>query len=98
MNVKSTDRRSTGLVTDGNVALGFPGGSDDKESVRNAGDPGSILDLGRSPGEGNGYPLHYSALENYMDREARQTIIHGDTESDMTERLSQCVRNNFGEG
>ena len=81
MNVKSTDRRSTGLVTDGKGALGFPGGSDDKQSVHNVGDPGSILDLGQSPGEGNGYPLHYSALGNYMDREARQATVHGDTKS-----------------
>ena len=39
---------------------GFPGGSDGKESARNAGDLGLILGLGRSPGEGNGYPLQYS--------------------------------------
>jgi len=37
--------------------MGFPGGSDGKESACNAGDPGSILGLGRSPGEGNGNPL-----------------------------------------
>ena len=36
---------------------GFPGESDSKESAYNAGDPGSIPGLGRSPGEGNGYPL-----------------------------------------
>ena len=47
--------------------LGFPGGSDGKESVCNAGDPGSISGLGRSPGEGNGSPLQYSCLENPMD-------------------------------
>ena len=41
-----------------------------KESSRNAGDLGSILELGRSPGEENGYPLQYSGLENSMDREA----------------------------
>ena len=49
---------------------GFPGGSDGKESSYNAGDPGSIPGLGRFPGKGNGYPLHYSCLENSMDREA----------------------------
>ena len=49
--------------------LGFPGGSDDKESACNAGDLGSIPGLGRSPGEGNGYPPQYSGLENPMDRE-----------------------------
>ena len=49
------------------VFLGFPGGSDDKAPVRNAGDPGSIPGLGGSPGEGNGTPLQYSCLENPMD-------------------------------
>ena len=43
--------------------LGFPGDSDSEQSVCNAGDPGSIPGLGRSPGEGNGYPLQYSCLE-----------------------------------
>ena len=42
-------------------------GSDGKVSVYNAGDPGSIPGLGRSPGEGNGNPLQYSCLENPMD-------------------------------
>ena len=40
---------------------------DSKASACNAGDPGSILGLGRSPGEGNGNPLQYSCLENSMD-------------------------------
>ena len=40
--------------------MGFPSGSAGKESACNAGDPGSIPGLGRSPGEGNGYPLQYS--------------------------------------
>ena len=47
---------------------GFPSGSDVKASTRNAGDPGSIPGLGRSPGEGNGNPLQYSCLENPIDR------------------------------
>ena len=47
--------------------LGFPGGSDGKAPAYNAGDPGSILGLGRSPGEGNGNPLQYPCLENLMD-------------------------------
>ena len=47
--------------------LGFPGGSESKESARNAGDLGQIPGLGRSPGEGNGNPLQYSGLENPMD-------------------------------
>ena len=53
------------------------GGSDNKESACNAGDPGSILGWGRFPGEGNGYPHHYSCLENPMDRGARWGIVHG---------------------
>ena len=48
----------------------FPGGSEDKASACNAGDPGSIPALGRSPGEGNDKPLQYSCLENPMDRGA----------------------------
>ena len=59
------------------MVLGFLGGSDGKESVCNAGDPGSIPGLVRSPGEGNGYPLQYSFLMNPMDREAWQAIVHG---------------------
>ena len=52
------------------LLLDFPGGSDSKASAYNGGDPGSIPELGRSPGEGNGNPLQYSCLENPMDREA----------------------------
>ena len=48
----------------------FPGGSDGKASVYNAGDPGSIPGLERSPGEGNGNPLQDYCLENPMDRGA----------------------------
>ena len=48
-----------------------------KESFCNAGDLGSIPGLGRCPGEGNGYPLQYSCLENPMDRGAWQAIAHG---------------------
>ena len=50
--------------------IDFPGGSDGKAPVYNAGDPGSIPVSGRSPGEGNGNPLQYSCLENPMDGEA----------------------------
>ena len=73
-----------------NVTLlkGFPGGSDSKESTCNAGDLGSVRGLGRSTGEGNGNPLQYSCLENLMDREAWQTIVHGIAQSDMTEQLT----------
>ena len=49
------------------VQLVFPGGSDGKVSASNAGDPGSIPGSGRSPGEGNGIPLQYSCLENFME-------------------------------
>ena len=45
------------------------------------GDPGLILGSGRSPGEGNGYPLHYSCLDNSMDRGAWQATVHGITKS-----------------
>ena len=47
--------------------LSFSGGSDGKEPAYNAGDPGLIPGLGRSPGEGNGNPFQYSCLENPMD-------------------------------
>ena len=47
--------------------VGFSGGSDGKESAHNLGDPGSVPGLGRSPGEGNGYLLQYSGLENSVD-------------------------------
>ena len=50
----------------------FPGGSSGKESACNAGDLALIPGLGRSPGEGKGYPLQYFALENSMD-----CILHG---------------------
>ena len=56
--------------------LGFPCGSACKESTCNAGDLGSIPGLGRSPGEGKGYPLQYSGLESSMD-----CIVHGATKS-----------------
>ena len=53
-----------------NCKRGFPGGSEDKASACNAGDPSSIPGSGRSPGEGNGNPLQYSCLEKPMDGEA----------------------------
>ena len=52
------------------VVKGFPGGSEGKASVCNAGDSGLIPELGRCPGEGNGKPLQYPCLENPMDGEA----------------------------
>ena len=61
--------------------MGFPGGSDGKESACNAGDPGSVPGLGRYPGEGNGNILQYSCQENSMDRGAWRAIVHGVTKS-----------------
>ena len=60
---------------------GFPGGSDGKEFACNAGDMGSIPRSGIAPGEGNGYPLQYSCLENSMDREAGRLQSMGITKS-----------------
>ena len=54
------------------IDIGFPCGSAGKESACNVGDLGSIPRLGRSPGEGNSYPLQYSGLENYTG-----CIAHG---------------------
>ena len=61
--------------------MGFPGGSDDKESACNAGDLGSIPGSERSPEEGNGYPLQYSCLENSMDRGAWWAKVYVVTKS-----------------
>ena len=58
------------------IYMGFPGGSSGKESADNAGHPDSIPGLGRFPGEGNGNPLHYSCLENSINRGAWATV-HG---------------------
>ena len=55
---------------------GFPSGSDGEESACNAGDLGSIPGSGRSPGEGNSYPLQYSCLENSMDRGTWWAIVY----------------------
>ena len=55
---------------------GFPGGLDGKASACNAGGPGSIPGLERSPGEGNNNPLQYSCLGNPMDGEAWQATVH----------------------
>ena len=58
------------------IFMGFPCGSDGKESTCNAEDLGLIPGLGRSAGEGKGYPLQYSGLEIYMD-----CIVHGVTKN-----------------
>ena len=59
------------------IFMGFPSGSDCKESTCNAGDSGSIPRSGRTSGEGNGYPLQYSCMGNPMDKGAWQATIHG---------------------
>ena len=64
--------------------MGFPGGSDGKESACDVGDLGLIPGSGRSPGEGIGCPLQDSCLENSMDRGAWQATVHeGCKESDV---------------
>ena len=73
---------------------GFPGALDSKESACNTGDPGLMPGSGRSPGEGNGYPLQYSCLENPMDRGAWWATVHGVAKSQTRLRdltLSQYV-------
>ena len=65
--------------------MGFPDGSVVKNLPANAGDSGLFPGSGRSPGGRNGNPLQYFCLENPMDREARQALVHGIAkESDMT--------------
>ena len=71
--------RRNGLPTP--VFLGVPGGSDGKESASNSGDLDSISGLGKSPGEGNSYPLQFSGLENSTDKGAWQATVHGITKS-----------------
>ena len=67
-----------------------------KESACNAGDPGSIPGWGRAPGEGNGYPLQYSCLENLIDRAAWQFAVHGFTKN--LTRLSDLTLHTFFTG
>ena len=57
--------------------MGFPSGSDGKESACSVGDLGSIIGLERSPGGGNGNPLQYSCLENPMEKGAWQATVQG---------------------
>ena len=67
-NICNSGCARLGFVSSSVNAYGSPGGSDGKESACNAGDPSLITGLGRSPCEGNGYPLWYPCLENSMDR------------------------------
>ena len=72
--------------------LGFPGGSDGKESACNVGDLGLILGVGRSPGGGHGNPLQYSCLENPHGQGSLAGYSpRGHKESDVTERLSLSI-------
>ena len=72
------------------ISWGFPGGSGVKNLPVNAGDLGSIPGSGRSPGEGNHNPLHYSCLEDPMDRRAwRVTVYEVTKESDRTQWLNK---------
>ena len=59
------------------LLMGFPGGSDGKESACNEGGLGSVPGSGRSSGEGNGKALQYSCLENPMDRGILWATVHG---------------------
>ena len=67
----------TYLYARGLCLFGLPGGSDDIENACNEGDPSWIPGSGRSPGEGNGYQLQHSCLENSMDRGVWQATVHG---------------------
>ena len=71
------------------ICQGFPGGSEVKASVCNAGDLGSIPGLRRCPGEGEGKPLQCSCLENPMDGGAWWATVHGAAKSQT--RLSQLI-------
>ena len=68
--------------------LGFSGDSVVKNPPANAGDVGSIPQLGRSPGKGNGNPLQYSCLGNAMGKGAWQAIPWGRKKLDMTEKVT----------
>ena len=73
------------------LTRGFLGGSGGKESASDVGDPGSIPELGSSPGEGNDYSLQYSCLENSMDRGPWWATVHGVAKS--WTQLSRWARN-----
>ena len=64
-------------LPEASVLTGFPGGSVVKNLPANVGDASSISGLGRSPGEGNGYSLQYSCLENPLGRGAWRATVHG---------------------
>ena len=81
----------------------FPGGSDGKKSACNAGDQGSIPQLGRSPGGGYGNSLQYSCLQNPMDRGAWWATVHGVANSqtrlsDQAHTMMNCNLHSHGRG
>ena len=79
--------------------FGLPWWLSGKETASNAGDSGSIPELGRSPGEGNHTPLQYSCLGSPKDRGAWWTTVHCVTkESDMTEHTQTDPQNPLGQG
>ena len=73
--------------------MGFPGGSDSKESACHTGDVGLIPGLGRSPGEGNGDPFQYSCLGNPMTEEPGGLPVHGviRVEQDLVTKQQQYI-------
>ena len=79
----SLEFAQAGTLGGARVHPGFPGGSGGKECVCNAGDLDLISEWGRSPGDGHGYPLQYSCLDNPMEKEAWQAIVDG-SQSDTT--------------
>ena len=79
-NTRTENKQTNKQTKTSQMALGqrlFPGGSHGQESACSVGDPGSIPWSGRSPGEGNGYPLQYSCPENRMDRGTWWASGHG---------------------
>ena len=76
------------------MGMGFPGGSDGKESACKGGDPSSVPRLGRSPGGGHGNPLQYSCLENPHGQQSLEGYSPwGHKELDMTEGLTTAHSN-----
>ena len=90
-------KSSLGELPSENLQLGFPGGSDSKESACKAGDPGSIPGSGRSPGVENSTLLYYSCLENSMDRGAWQSAVHevGHKELNVTNQLFLSLKSSL---
>ena len=74
--------------------MGFSDGSDSKESACNERYLGSIPGSERPPGEGNGYPVQYSCLENSMDTEAWQAIVHGvpKNQTQLNTNTKYCIK------